>query len=153
MKKKTNLQSVVPEGTRKHRTGPIKEKVQITIRIDEQLMQAVYAQIKEDNLRITEMVEEGLVLALEKRRHQLPAWTKQIRFVLANATAEQTKLLRGLAVAMTEGEVKKPSVEVEKIFEFLKWFLETRNLLVHAPECLGVYSRYGKSADEISKMA
>lgn len=153
MKKKTNLQTVAAEPARTHRTGPIKEKVQITIRIDQELMQHVYAQIKEDNSRITEIVEEGLALALEKRQHQLPAWTKQVRFVLANATAAQTRKIRGLAIAMLEGEVKKPSPEVEKIYEFLDWFLESRNALVHGAEVLSKYSRYGKSAEDISKMA
>lgn len=152
MKKKTNLQSVPAEAARK-RTGPAKEKVQITIRIDQQLMQHVYAQIKEDNSRITDMIERGLQLALGEARFHMPPWTKQIRFVLANATTEQTKLIRGLAIAMMEREVAKSTPEVEKIFEFVKWFLDSRNTLAHAGECLELYSRYGRSAEEISKMA
>lgn len=151
MKKKTNLQTVAGE-PRAHRTGPAKEKTQITVRIDQQLMASVYAQIKEDNVRITDMIERGLVLALGEARHQLPAWTKQIRFVLANATAQQTELIRGLAIAMVENEVEARHPAEELIWNLIDEFLASRNQSAHGAKCLELYSRYGKSAEEIARL-
>lgn len=157
MKKNTKLQVAkekAPVGgeVREHRTGPVKEKTQITVRIDKQLMAEVYAQIKEDNSRITDIIEQGLMLALRQLRHEMPAWTKQVRFVLANATQEQVRIIRGLAIAMVENEVEKRSPDAEAIFDLCMWFLKSRNSLAHGGKCLELYSRYGKSADDIAKL-
>lgn len=135
-----------------HRTGPPKEKVQITIRIDKELLDEAYSQMKADNTRLTDMIERGLVLAMGEARHALPQWTKQIRFVLANATKEQVALIRGLAIAMVEHEVVPLSHETRKFYEICRWFLELRNKLPHDLKCLELYSRYGKSAEEIAKL-
>lgn len=157
MKKKTNVQTSAAGGEDKPRPrGPQKEKTQVTLRLDKQLMDEVYVQMKEDNSRITDMIERGLVLALAETRHQLPAWTKQIRFVLANATQEQVRLIRGLAVRMVEPHLDK-NVFVsyaagDKLGELLKWWLETANKEAHATTCLEYYSRYGKSAEEIARL-
>lgn len=128
----------------KARTGPLKEKTQITIRIDTQLMTHVYAQMAEDGARITDMVERGLILALAEARHELPAWTKQVRFVLVNATTKQIELIRGLAIAMVEHEVAKLSDEAAAIFRFCECFLRGRNSLPHAAKCLELYRRVTK---------
>lgn len=150
MKKKTELQTVAGK-TR--RTGPLKEKTQVTVRLDNDLMQNVAALIHDDNMRLTDIIEEGLQLALAKRRHQLPAWTKQIRFVLANATTKQTEIIRGLAIAMVEAEVQAQRHAAEDmLWEIAETFLKSRNALPHAGKCLELYSRYGKSADEIAKL-
>jgi hypothetical protein len=122
--------------------------------------------MKDDNTRITDMAERGLILALAEARHELPAWTKQIRFVLANATQEQVRLIRGLAIRMVEPQLDVVVVEgnrrlsgsagsadaEKKIFELVKWFLETGNKVGHANAALEYYSRYGKSAEEIAKL-
>jgi len=193
MKKKTNLQTgpegaVEPRRARKkaaakeaRQHGPLKEKTQITIRLDAQLADRVYSAIQADNTRITDMIEHGLNLALAERQYALPAYTKQIRFVLANATKDQQKLLRGLAIAMVEPEVgadiratvpgegkvltaqvKGPSrrvflsysrtPEAEKLWELVEWFLQGRNEVAHAEACLEYYSRYGKTAEEIAEL-
>lgn len=150
MKKKTNLQTVA--GETRNRTGPAKGKTQITVRLDDELMRSVYAQIKDDNARITDAIERGLALWLKETRHALPAFTKQIRFVLANVTTEQAELIRGLAVRMVEDEVEERSNEGQALYDFCAWYLKEGNLLAHAGQCLELYSRYGKSAAEISKL-
>ena len=104
MKKKTNLQTVEGE-PRSRRTGPAKEKTQLTVRLDSELMGKIYGQIKKDNTRITDWIERGLNLALGEARQGVPEWTKQVRFMVANATKEQERLLRGLLIAMVEAEV------------------------------------------------
>ena len=40
----------------------------------------------------------------------------------------------------------------EKLYELVRWFLESRNKVPHADACLEYYSRYGKSAEEIAKL-
>jgi hypothetical protein len=167
MKKKTKLQRPSEEGeARSRQHGPQKEKTQITIRVDKELINEAYAQMKEDNTRITDIIERGIYLALKERDHDMPPFTKQIRFVLANATREQQVLLRGLAIAMVEPLLEpKPVAEGqkrvfiaygcpadEKLYELVRWFLESRNKLPHASACLEYYSRYGKSAEEIAKL-
>lgn len=154
MKNKTKLQPVSGEARAKRakRTGPMKGKTQITIRVDDQLMRSVYAQIKDDNARITDAVERGLILWLKETRHALAPWTKQIRFVLANVTAQQSEVFRGLGVALVENEVETRTPSDEAIFGLCLWFLKERNSLPHAGQCLELYSRYGKSAQEIAKL-
>lgn len=151
MKNKTKIQT--PSGeARANRTGPVKGKTQITVRVDDQLMRSVYAQIKDDNTRITDAIERGLILWLKETRHALTPWTKQIRFVLANITAEQAELFRGLAIALTENEVEERNADAQAIYDLCEWFLRERNLLIHGGRCLELYSRYGKSAAEIAKL-
>jgi hypothetical protein len=151
MKNKTKLQTA-PGEARAGRTGPVKGKTQITVRVDDQLMRSVYAQIKQDNFRITDAIERGLILWLGEARHALPSWNKQIRFILANITAEQAEAFRGFAIALMENEVKERSAEAEAIYDLCMWFVRERNLLVHGGQCLELYSRYGKSAAEIAKL-
>jgi hypothetical protein len=131
-----------PKEVRTHQTGPIKEKRQVTLRLDGELLDAVEAQCKEDGFRMTDAVERGLGLYLEEMRHHLPAWATQVRFVLANATKEQERRIRGLAVAMVEGEVVKRSAEEQMLWEICEWFLLSRNSKDYAKECLESYSKY-----------
>lgn len=172
MKKKTKLQAPSEADEVKPRQhGPQKEKTQITIRVDKDLMSEAYRQMKEDNTRITDIIERGLILALKERDHQLTLYTRQVRFVVANATKEQQVLLRGLLIAMVEpilqakvdgqrraqtalldtGIILNP--EGEKLYELVCWFLKTRNSAAHADACLDYYSRYGKSAKELAELA
>lgn len=150
MKKKTDLQTVAGE-PRAHRTGPVKEKAQITVRLDQQLMKRVNAQLKSSNMRLTDMVERGLQLAVGEAE-SLPSLTSAVRFVLANATKEQSRLILGLAVAMVEHEVIERSDADARIYELTRWFLEERNLAAHRQTSLDLYSRYGKSVEGAAKL-
>lgn len=185
MKKKTNVQTrsegkeVKPRRQVKPRQhGPQKEKTQITIRVDTNLMTAAYRQMQHDNTRITDIVERGLILALTESKQQLPVWSTQVRFMVANATKDQQVLIRGLLIAMVEplldpkerlerrtrivdGKqrtvyiIHKPSwtPETAKFYELMCWFLKLRNESMHAPAALEFYSRYGKSAEEMAELA
>lgn len=163
MKKKTNVQIVEEDEPAKPRKyGPEKQKTQVTIRVDSQLMNEVYAEMKaneDENLRITDLAERGFQLALYERRHEMSDYAKQVRFIVNNATREQQVLIRGLAIAMVEADVYAPlrtgsgkteqlSLLYDKLFDLLRWFLESRNREAHATECLKVYGRFGKRKDE-----
>ena len=171
MKKKTKQENGEEGGEAKprqrQRRGPLKEKVQVTVRIDQQLMGAAYVRMKKDNIRITDIIERGIYLALKEADHDVPEFTKQVRFVLANATREQQRLLRGLAIAMVEPLVNEKRavadgsrqvflshsyVETARVYEFVKWFLESRNRVDDADTYLEYYSRYGRSAEEIAEL-
>ena len=175
MKKTTKLQAAADREEAKPRQhGPQKEKTQITIRVDSNLINEAYAQMKEDNTRITDILERGLVLALYERNRQMPIWDKQVRFMVANATKEQQGRIRGLLFAMAEPLVRKdkqppqPVIdglqrkqpvylshqnEREKIYELVCWFLDSCNKQADLEKpILEYYSRYGKSAEEIAEL-
>lgn len=167
MKKKTNVESggvevesrqPKPQKERKH--GPQKEKTQITVRVDKELMNEAYIQMKEDNSRITDVVERGIYLALKERDHDMSNVTKQVRFMVANATREQQILIKGLMIAMVRPLLDKkvfvPEPEHEKLFgqayEFLRWVLERETKMPYASAAMEYYSRYGKTAEEIAEL-
>jgi len=137
------------------KSGPAREKTQITVRIDKDLINAVYAHSKKDNTRITDWVERGLQLALGEVRHDLSQYTSQIRFVLANTNKEQQKFFRGAAVRMTETEIDgfRRSAEGELLFWVCKQYMESGSDEPHADDALQVYARYGRSAEEIARLA
>lgn len=146
-----------PKGEAKKRQhGPPKEKVQITVRLDQDLMKVVYQQMQEDNTRLTDIIERGLTLALKERDYDLPLIAKRVRFMVANATKEQQGLIEGLLIAMVESQLDKKvfaaSAEHEKCFDMVKWWLESCRKTPHAAVCLEQYSRYGKTAEEIAKL-
>jgi hypothetical protein len=148
MKKNTKADEVKPR-----QRGPQKEKTQITVRVDISLMNEAQAQMKEDNARITDIVERGICLALRERNHQMSLYARQVRFMVANATKEQQVLLRGLLIAMVESDVVSPTPEAGKLYELVRWFLEGRNTVPHANACMEYYLRFGKSAEEIAELA
>jgi hypothetical protein len=175
MKKKTNLQKDGGEAvkpTRQH--GPQKEKTQITIRVDQQLINEAYKQIQVDNTRITDIIERGIYLALVERNHQMPLWNRQVRFMVANATKEQQGVIRGLLIALAVPRLDRKSADrhskaapgflhdcdrkYETLFrqqvEQVRWFLvEVCNKLPEADAALEYYSRYGKSAEEMAELS
>lgn len=157
-KKKTRSEPGGEAEVKPRRRGPQQNKTQITLRLDKELVDEAYKQMKEDNTRITDVIERGLHLALKERDHDMSLFTKQIRFVLANTTREQQILLRGLAIAMVEPLLDEKvlasplSVEAKKLYDVVRWYLESRNKMPHANACLEYYSRYGKSAEEIARL-
>jgi hypothetical protein len=118
-----------------------KEKQQITIRIDSQLLAAVREVMKEEGLSIGDITEQGLRLELHVSRYVLPAWAKEIRMMVCNATAKEQRLLRCLLVAIAQYELGEMTEEERKIFELIMWYLNSRNEKAHASECLQVYAR------------
>jgi hypothetical protein len=151
MRQKTKLGSGRKKALVKPPTppGPAKEKTQITLRLDKQLMNAAFALIKQDNSRITNIVERGLMLALAEAEY-LPRLTSRVRFVVNNATREQERKFLGLAIRMVESEVRKDKAsEYEtKIVELLDWYIEGGNLVQHAQDALDLYARFGRSPEE-----
>ena len=130
---------------RKH--GPQKEKVQVTLHIDKDLMDQAYAMIKDTNQRITDVVEQGLVLAM-KAEDALPTLMTKVRFLVANATREQQEqiLLFLSFLVLEELTTLTPPERLIRLqtFEYLKLLKKWRNETMH------LYSRYGRTPDEVA---
>jgi adenosyl cobinamide kinase/adenosyl cobinamide phosphate guanylyltransferase len=136
------------EKVRQH--GPKKEKEQITVRIDKDLLDRVNAQIQQDNFRLTDLVEEGLFLALKQRDENMSQLTKQVRFMVANLTKVQQQQLRWyltFSVLPDLGEELSPPEALLRNFflEYLEQVGENPDLRYRAME---VYSKYGRTPEE-----
>lgn len=166
MKKKTKLKSDVPESPAKSRQrGPKQAKTQVTIRIDQDLLSEAYVQMKRDGSRLTDIIERGIYLALRELNNEMTHYTRQVRFAVANTTRVQQQYIRGLLVAMAEMEVVslgqgKTAVLIghkcadrDRVKELLMGFLEDCNKQPDADDLLDYYKRYGKSPEEIAKLA
>lgn len=153
---------------KKPQRGPTQVKTQVTIRVDRELLNEAYAQMKADNSRLTDIVERGIYLALRERDHDLPRIAAQVRFAVNNATREQQRLLKGLLIAMMmwdrgvdvmieAGEGREwvafqLKCYMEQFYGQCKWFLESCTKMPDADAYLERYSRYGKTAEEIAKL-
>lgn len=151
MKKKTSSTAEAPveeKAPRKH--GPDREKVQITIRIQKELMDQAYALMKQTNMRITDMLERGLILAMKEEDQELPLLTSQVRFVVANATRLEQEELREFLIYLRADEVRKPSETDMAIRKFIREYL--KSFLPYRKEVMDLYSRYGRTEKEIEKL-
>jgi len=146
--KKTTASKVPPGpeapavATRRH--GPEKEKTQVTVRLDKKLMDRTYAEIKSGNLRITDVIEQGLVLALKEMDQDLPRVAIQVRFLVANTTkAQQVQLRRFLAFLVMQ-EVRTLSEAERRIRDFVLGYLESieQDWPEFYDESVPLYSRY-----------
>jgi uncharacterized protein (DUF4415 family) len=139
-----------PEKERQH--GPLKEKTQITIRIDKELMDRAYAQIKGTNSRITDVLERGLWLAMKEQDQDLPALTNRVRFVVANTTKQQQQQIDRFLICLVLDEFEKltPSEALlrKSVFEYLELMEKVPDRRARALE---LYSRYGRTPEEIEQ--
>jgi len=146
MKKKTNANDAVAAKERRH--GPQKEKVQLTLRIDRDLMEQAYAMIKDTNQRITDVVERGLVLAMQEE-DALPKVMSKVRFLVANCTKEQQeKVLLFLSFLILEKIAPLTPVERlvhRQILEYLPLLQKWRNETMHH------FSAYGKNLEDAAQ--
>lgn len=146
-----------PEGApleRNRQHGPQKEKTQITVRIDTELMNRAYAQIKKDNARITDVIEEGLILALKQRDQDMPPLTNRVRFVVANTTKTQQEQIEGFLIFLVMDDLEKLSPPDTLLRTLILDYLE---LIKRVPDrrerALALYSRYGRTPEELAQMA
>ena len=148
-KQETPPEPSPPGKTRQH--GPQKEKVQLTVRIDKELMDRAYAQIKQDNARITDVLEEGLILALQQRDESMPRLTSQVRFLVANTTKQQQQQIRKFLGFLVMNETENLSLPDalwrKSILEYLDQIGPDR-----LQRALELYSRYGRTPEEITSM-
>ena len=132
--------------------GPVKRKKQITVRLDSRLMAQVYAQMAEDGARITDVIEDALLLVLRVT----PRWTHPIpiRHLLRDLTAEEVEAFRGLAIRMVEDQIKPRTPDEEAIWKLCEWLLLRANSHPRAAEILDRYLlRSGKPSEEIEVKA
>jgi len=100
MRKQTNAVSVKKSrrGRKKSPRGRKKEKVQISVRIDETILGLAYDHIKASGRRITDMLERGLLLVMREEGMKPMAVTK-LRFVVEHMGADlQRHVLRAAAL-------------------------------------------------------
>lgn len=127
--------------------GPAKRKAQITVRLDSELMAQVYAQMAEDGARITDVIEDALILALRVT----PRWKRPIpiRHLLRDLAPEEVESLRGLAIGIVEDQIKPRTPDEEDIWKFCESYIRRRNSHPRAAECLDRYLlRSGKPLGE-----
>ena len=125
----------------KKKSGPPKEKTQHTFRIDKRLMDHFRAYSKEPYaLRITDLVERGLMMMLEERGVR-PDWPNgiPIRFALTHATREEERRILGLCIRMVENEIQPRDKYAEKIAELCFWYFNEANSEPHAEQALAHY--------------
>lgn len=147
MKKKPVPSEAATQAPSEKKSGPEKEKVQITVRADKVIMDEVYALMNDANTRITDLVERGLVLVLAEE-DRLPRLTSQVRFLVANATKDEQEQLRDYLTFLRADEVRKPS-EVDKVNrQFIRAYLKTFVSL--RKQVHDLYSRY-RAVDEVEK--
>jgi hypothetical protein len=63
------------------------EKKQISVRIRKEIMDSYYALAESDEMKITDMIEEGFYLAVQQRL-KLPIVTKQARYLVTKASLD-----------------------------------------------------------------
>lgn len=131
----------------KHR-GPKKEKVQISVRISKAYMDLAYAHIERTNTRITDLLERGLALAMAEEVN-MPKLTQNVRFLVANTTTEQQRVIRNALVWLAIPEL--PDCQLTPFEELTRLlFLQAAELaerLERHDEALLLYHRYGRSAE------
>jgi hypothetical protein len=129
------------------RRGPRKEKVQISVRISKAYMDLAYAHIKRTNTRITDILERGLVLAMSEENRLAPI-ASEVRFLVANTTREQQRVLRNALAWLAIPEVQElsPSEAFTR-----RLFLESTDLassLAQYDKAIELYSRYGHFSEQ-----
>lgn len=128
------------------RHGPLKEKEQITLRLDKELMSRARAQMEETHTRLTDLIERGLELALKEVDQDLPAITTKVRFLVNNTTKAQQLWLRRFLAFLVMDQVCELSTTDLIFRRFMLEYLESLetwdNLLA---DC---FERYGKVSAE-----
>ena len=106
------------------RYGPPKEKEQHTIRIATELMELVRTQMSITDMRLTDMIERGLLLELKRQDQDLPLVTTQVRFLVDNTTKAQQLVLRRFLAFLVLGKVRPLSPVEAQLEIFIHSYLE-----------------------------
>jgi hypothetical protein len=107
------LTAITKRGPGRPRGGFKKEKTQISVRIDQAVMDLAYELIEEEKglIRITELIERGIVLAMRERKKLIPL-DRQTRFLVSEASTPQLKIMRGsLSWDLTPEPDEVPTLE------------------------------------------
>jgi len=116
--------------------GPKKEKTQISVRIDKIVMDLAYELIEEKKgrIRITDLLERGLMLAMHEERKSTTL-ARQARFVVAEANAKQQHRMMKI-VGLDLLPRQRPLTPLETVLrEFFLTGLDTVDTWEGYPEC------------------
>lgn len=100
----------------KLKRGRKKEKVQISVRIDQAVMARAYQRIKRTGERITDLMERGMMLAM-REDESLPLEAMRGRFLMAQAKAEEQRSLERHFAMLRFGQVRPLSANERHIQE------------------------------------
>jgi len=84
--------------------GPKKEKCQISVRVAMEVMDAAYEHMRRTGCRITDLIERGMILAIEQDL-QLPHAAQQVRFLLPNATIDGQRRVTALLATLAAADI------------------------------------------------
>lgn len=154
MKKNVNLKASSPAGLpvpakpRKH--GPDRDKVQLTVRLQKDLMEEAYALTKQTDRRITDMLEQGLIREI-KETYNRALMPSAVRFLVENATRAQQEEIWNFLTYLVADELREPSAADRAlrrcVGEYFKSFAPLRK------EAEEIYRRYGRAEGELKKQA
>jgi hypothetical protein len=133
--------------------GPKAEKEQLTLRIDKELIRLVddYMKNARSPLRITDIVERGVELALREYDRQLPPVTHQVRFLVANTTRIQQDHIRNFMTFLVQDELGEPiSAREKNVRDFILGYLKT--FASRYKDAQELYRRYGKTDEEFAEI-
>ena len=140
-----------------------KETKPLTSRIDMQLRNTVLEALAagafpEGVDSLTDVIERGIPLAINEH-HGLSTLEKQVRFMVANTTKDQQRLIRGLLIAMAEPLIDPPpapGTALQEKLQEVRWEFVQRSLAAYneltppllEAEVMEIYGRYGKKRAE-----
>ena len=106
------------------------------------------------NMRLTDMLEQGLWLVLKQYDQDLPLLTSQVRFLVNNTTKAQQLMLRRFLYFLVWAEVRKLSPMETESARFLCSFLEGLETSdgKFFPDGFRLYQRYGRTAEERAQL-
>jgi hypothetical protein len=114
---KSAAKSTGPTKKVKSRRGRKKERTQISVRIDKALMDLAYRNIETTGMRITDLVERGLLLAIRELGCIEPL-AHHARLILHDEGVEFSRFILNANAILRFPEVRKLSAAEEESREF-----------------------------------
>ena len=88
--------AAIEKKARKPSRGRPKSKTQISVRIDQELMEQAYAYIRQTGLRLTDMIERGLHMVLEAEGQAPLTAVTNPRILISRASEEDGRFVKDL---------------------------------------------------------
>jgi len=128
---------------KRRRAGRKKERTQISVRIDKALMDLAYRNIETTGMRITDLVERGLLLAIRELGCLEPL-AHHARLILHDEGVEFSRFILNANIILRFPEVRKLSVLEEDAREF---FVEIAARAKEWPDAQRVLTLMGTPRD------
>jgi len=108
----------VRAGKKNNKRGRKKERTQISVRIDKMVMDIAHKQIEHTGMRITDLIERGLLLAVREMGSDDPVY-HHARLILRDEGVEFSRFILDANIIRRMIEVRKLSAGEEASREFL----------------------------------